>query len=147
MKLNHHVLVVIGTGLLCSSTVHASGEHSHTAGMKNHSGYSSQYNPWRAQPRQHRGYWGSTAQSVNGNGNGSMQRLPRQASVTMPQPTVRRSYMPQSPIPARQHEYRSYIQQVNPYYSGANSGPWWSDPVAVPYGPWATGNGWPNGLW
>jgi len=144
MKLNRHVLLVISAGLLCSSATHASGGHSYATGTHNHAGYSSQYNPWRAQPRSRRGYWGSSEQSGNGNG---LVKWPRQPRVTMPQPTVRRAYLPQSPIPARQHEYRSYIQQVNPYYSGHNSGPWWSDPVAVPYGPWATGNGWPNGLW
>jgi len=143
MNQKYQWAVMIGAGLLCSGQVFASGQYSHAAGMQNHSGYSSQYNPWRAQPQRHRGYWG---QNNSGNVNSSTRR-PQQAWLTPLQPTVRRSYMPQSPIPARQHEYRSYIQQVNPYYSGSNSGPWWSDPVAVPHGPWAIGNGWPNGIW
>jgi hypothetical protein len=87
-----------------------------------------QYNPWRPVPRQ----WGG-------------QHKQRATTVQQQAYTPAYAVMPH-PIHARQYEYRNYVQQVNPYY-GNGGIPWWSDPVAVPYGPWAIGNGWPNGLW
>jgi len=143
MNLKRQWGLLIGTALFVGSPLNTSAEYPAAAGMQQQPGYSSQYNPWRKQQPQHRGYWG---QNNNGNGHRSIP-TPQQGMRTPFQPTVRQVYMPQSPIPARQHEYRSYIQQVNPYYSGHNTGPWWSDSGAIPNTPWAIGNGWPNGIW
>ena len=119
MKFMRYIFIAVLSALLMTDTVMA-------AGMQNGS---SQYNPWRQQPRQ----WGyQTRQNGNslesGHAMGVRPQLPYSA--------------PLNRIPARQFEYRRYIQQVNPYYS--NQMPWWSDPVAVPYGPWSLGN---NGIW
>ena len=91
---------------------------------------SRQYNPWRPAPRQ----WGNSPRK-------------QRATAVQQQPGYTPAYVvPLHPIHARQYEYRNYVQQVNPYY--ANGGiPWWADQTAVPYGPWAAGNGWPNGIW
>jgi hypothetical protein len=87
-----------------------------------------QYNPWRPVPRQ----WG--------------RQHKQRATAVQQQGNMPAYVVTPSPIHARQYEYRNYVQQVNPY-DGNGGIPWWADPVAVPYGPWAIGNGWPNGLW
>jgi len=92
----------------------------------------SQYNPWRPQPQQ----WGNQHRQ----GDNGLET--RQTMGVKPQ---QHYSAPLNRIPARQFEYRHYMQQVSPYYS--NQMPWWSDPVAVPYGPWSTGNDGSNGFW
>ncbi|WP_126456381.1 hypothetical protein [Sulfuriflexus mobilis] len=87
-----------------------------------------QYNPWRPVPRQ----WGG--------------RYKQRTAAVQQQGYTPAYAVPLHPIHARQYEYRNYIQQVNPYY-GNGGIPWWADPVAVPYGPWAIDNGGSNGLW
>ena len=87
-------------------------------------------NPWRAQA-QRRGY-------MNGNGPARVQ------VIQAPQPAYA---IPVHPIHSRQVEYRGYLQQFGTYYGNHGGVPWWANQQAVPYGPWAIGNGWPNGIW
>jgi len=122
MKRKAQLLILVLTGAFVASTAQA-------VGMQNSGAYASQYNPWRPQPQQ----WGYQNRD---------NRNMRQTEGVMPQPLYG---TPQSLIPARQYEYRRYIQQVNPYYN--NQMPWWSDQVAVPYGPWSLGNNGSNGFW
>lgn len=88
------------------------------------------YNPWRPQPKQ----WGF---------NNDRQQLQTRPMV-QPQPVY---VYPVHPIHSRQVEYRGYLQQFGAYYGNQGGLPWWADQSAVPYGPWAAGNGWPNGIW
>ena len=81
-----------------------------------------QYNPWRSAPNTG---WGTQPQQ-------------RRSTIAHPAPPAPRYRAPMSPIHARQFEYKNFLQQVKPYYSN-NGTPWWSDPVAVPYGPWSQG--------
>lgn len=99
-------------------------------------GYSSQYNPWRPQPPR----WGYQRHQGNVNyfAGDSSANSARQ---------LRRYAAPISQIQARQFEYQRYVEQVRPYYGMNNGLPWWADQSQVPYGPWAIGSGWPNGLW
>jgi len=136
MKFSRQFSVVMLSGLFCISTAQAAGNFSQSAGVRNNGAQASQYNPWRPQPRQ----WGYQNKRNNGNGNGNGHA--GQTHYGMPQS---RYVIPQSPIPSRRYEYRRYIQEVNPYYDSA--GPWWAGHGAAPYGPWAIGNGWPNGIW
>ncbi len=117
MKLNRYLLIA---ALSSAFVVNAQA-----MGMQNNGMNGSQYNPWRAQPQQ----WGY--QNSQNMGMGVRPTSPYSA--------------PLNRIPARQFEYRRYIQQVNPYYS--NQMPWWSDQSAVPYGPWSFGNNGTNGFW
>ena len=98
-----------------------------------------QYNPWRKQPNNG---WSRAVQQ--GSSGQHVQVLTPAQAVTV------------HPLYMRKIEYRDYLGRYgvggygngygySPYYGGGL--PWWSDPVAVPYGPWATGQGWPNGIW
>jgi len=135
MKFSYQLLVVVLTSLSCVSTAQAA-DYFMSQQTQGNNGYSSQYNPWRPQPQR----WGYQQRQYysNQSGNG------RLTSYT-PQP--RQYAAPISQIQARQFEYRRYVQQVNPYYGTNNGLPWWADQNAVPFGPAAIGNGWPNGLW
>jgi len=133
MKRNSHLLFMMLVVVFPVSTAQA-------AGMQNNGVYASHYNPWRPQPPQ----WGIQ------NGQNDIHVEERQHHVEAWHDFgVRSKPLYSAPvntvIPARQFEYRRYIQQVNPYYG--NQMPWWSDPVAVPYGPWSFGNNGINGFW
>ena len=125
MKPASQLLMIVSGFVMFTGTALATG-------IYGSGGVASQYNPWRPQVQQ----WGYSNQN-----NGRSHVSPH-AEGTMPYPLYA---VPMSRIPARQFEYRRYIQQVNPYYS--HQVPWWSDPVAVPYGPWAFGNNGVNGFW
>ena len=126
MKRNSQLLFVMLAAVSFMSTAQATG-------MQNSGVQASQYNPWRPQPQQ----WGAQ------NGRNNNHANTGQSIGIRPQPLYSAPVNPV--IPARQFEYRRYIQQVNPYYG--NQMPWWSDPVAVPYGPWSFGNNGSNGFW
>ena len=135
----HSTWVLVGL-MCCLSSAQAADYTSLTVGTQYNGVHQPRYNPWRPQPKQ----WGYQ-------GNRPDNRLATQVNAG-----PRRGYQPPrysqplSPILARQYEYRNYVQQVSPYYGvyGSYGGvPWWADPVAVPYGPWAMGNGWPGGIW
>ncbi len=124
MRLNTKLSIMLLSSVFCVSAVQASG-------VQNNGVYASQYNPWRTQPQQ----WGYQNRSYNRATTGQEMGVRPQMLYSAPL----------NRIPARQFEYRRYIQQVNPYYS--NQMPWWSDQTAVPYGPWAFGNNGSNGFW
>ncbi len=93
------------------------------------------YNPWRARP----GHI-NRQQQIQQHATGEPLRVQPVAPVIQP-------VYPLSPLYQRQVEYRDYVHLYNtPYLPGAGL-PWWSDPLVVPYGPWAFGNGWPGGIW
>jgi len=134
MKLISQLLVLMSFGLCCMSTAQAVGNYVQSAGTQHNGVYASQYNPWRPQPKQ----WGYQNKQRNGNAY-TMQ--PRNV---LGQPA---HAAPLNYISARRYEYRRYVQEVNPHYDMNGGLPWWAGSGAAPYGPWAIGNGWPNGLW
>ena len=135
MKSAHQLLFVVLSGLFCMSAAHAAGNFVQSSGAQNTDVRASHYNPWRPQPRQ----WG-----YQKNSNGNAHRDSGQARYITHRP---RYAIPLSHIPARQFEYRRYVQEVTPYYNTGGGLPWWAGSGAAPYGPWAIGNGWPNGIW
>ena len=94
------------------------------------------YNPWRPQPQQNN----HQQQSFHAHTAGE----PLQIQVA---PSVVQRVYPLNPLHQRQGEYRNYVHHYNTPAGFGTGIPWWSDPVAVPYGPWAIGNGWPGGIW
>jgi len=126
MKRRSQFMIVMFAAVTFISTVQANGMQRN--GIQQNGVQASQYNPWRPQPQQ----WGGQHR----------QNYQAQSYGVMPQSLYP---VPQSLIPARQFEYRRYIQQVNPYYS--NPMPWWSDQSAVPYGPWSKGGPGSGSFW
>jgi len=135
MKPVYQLLVCVLSGIFYLSVAHASGNVVQSAGIHNNGVRAAQSNPWRPQPRQ----WG-----YQNNRNGYGQRDSGRAYSITPQPHYA---IPLSHIPARQFEYRYFVQQMQPYYGVGGGLPWWAGSGAATYGPWAVGNGWPNGVW
>jgi hypothetical protein len=93
------------------------------------------FNPWRTRP----GHI-NRQQQVHQHAVGDPLRVQPVPSVVQPAYSLH-------PLYQRQVEYRDYVHHYNTPYGFGSGLPWWSDPVAVPYGPWAFSNGWPGGIW